>query len=361
MRYSTLSLCALLTVCLFGCNSSADKPKKVASVPDDPAAVESLKDIAELKMDKRGNVAEVNFRGVEVTDDMFAHLAGFPKLRSVLLNETAITDSSLEAIGKLKSVTNLDLRGCGVSNDGLKHLSGMTQLKALRLNGKNGKATVDDSGLAELSELTNLKVLALDFLLVSVDGLSLIPNLNAMEELYMAGTAFDDDAVPVLLESFPRLKKLRVAQTTLSDVGLEQLASLATLTDLDISENSLLSDVGMQHVGSMKGLTKLNLWRLAVTDDGIRHLSGLTRLKWLNLDNTQLADPGLIHLQKMTELEFLHLGSTLVTDEGIPQLEGLKSLKDLKLTRTAVTEAGAAKLGESLSGTQIQLKYRDGE
>ena len=336
-------------------------PAKPAPEPDDADSVTALKAVAtSMRQNDHGQIIEVNFRESEATDEAMQHLAGLRAVESILLNDVEITDAALEPIGKLETLKNLDLRGCPVSNDGLAHLIGLKNLKALRLNGKSGATLVDDLGFEHIAKLPALKVLNADFLFGDiVAAINHLEGVDGLEELYLAGTTFDDEAAK-LLGQFPKLKTLRVSQTQISDLGLEHLAALKSLEKLDLSENSQIFDGGLMHLSGMTQLKWLNLWRVAISDLGVMHLAGLTNLEWLNLDNTQLSDSGLPHLAEMTNLTFLHLGSTFISDAGLEHLHPLTSLKDLKVTRTGVSEAGVESLEKVLTNTDIQLKYIEG-
>ncbi len=340
--------------------SASENPagKNGAMPAEDAEAVKEIEALASaIKTDKQGWVVEVDFRGTPVTDEQLEPLLKLKKLRSVLLNETPITDQGLKTLGQIGTLTNLDLRDCKITNDGLAHLTGLTNLKALRLSGKNGKTEVDTDGMVHVGKLTNLKALLLDFLWIDGEGLQHLSNCKKIEELYLAETLVaDEDLAKLVL--FPKLKKLRISKLSqVTGAGLEHVAKIEGLIDLDLSENSSLFDADLAPVSRLTNLKRLNLWRVALTDAGVAHLAPLTNLEWLNLDNTQLSDAGLKYLRGMTKLKFLHLGSTSITDAGLPQLEVLKSLNDLKVTRTAVTDAGVKALKEKLPETEIQLKY----
>lgn len=368
MKSLAITILYLSLIVLTSCNNDSDNPVQNNTIPvpqeinepvvepDDSLTVDALKALgAKFKANKDGQITEVSLIGYPVTDDDLQQLSNLPKLTSIRLNETQITDAGLETIGRLNNLTNLDLRGCGVSNTGIAHLVGLSKLRALRLSGESGVTSVDDGALADIGKLTNLKALLLDHLWVGENLLDLAP-LQNLEELYLAKTLIDDTSLAAL-KQHPRLKKLRISQTQITDAGLEHLTALTHLTDLDLSENSVISDVGMSHLSKITTLTKLNLWRVALSDSGIQQLAGLVKMHWLNLDNTSLSDDGLVHLEGMKDIQFLHLGSTTITDAGLPQLAGLTTLKDLKVTRTAVTAEGVAALKEKLPTTEIQLKY----
>ena len=176
----------------------------------------------------------------------------------------------------------------------------------------------------------------------------------------MGKTSIGDEAIE-LVTNFPKLKKLRVANSHITAAGLSMLPRLENLEELDLSECSQFFDDAMPPLAKMKNLKKLNLWRVAISDVGIEHLAGLTSLQSLNLDNTMLSDEGMKHLSGLTQLTFLHLGSTQITDAGLEHLEALTALMKLVVTRTAVTEKGVERLRKHLPDTEVQLEYIEGQ
>ena len=211
-----------------------------------------------------------------------------------------------------------------------------------------------------MAKLKNLKVLAVDFLWISEDGVQSIVGLNNLQELYMAETTIGNEAVE-LFAMFPKLKKLRLARNQIDASGVANLPKIKLLEVLDLSECAQLFDDAMPPLAELKNLKELNLWRLNISDAGIEPLQGLTAMESLNLDNTRLSDEGTRFLSDMKMLTFLHLGSTQITDDGLAPLKGLTKLKDLKVTRTAVTKDGVAELAKALPNAKIQLNYIEGQ
>jgi hypothetical protein len=362
----------LLIVCgwMLGCNDTPRVPEPTTpqsaapdSTPvDDPAVVAVLEQgEPKIQRDRAGHIVTLDYRGREVTPETAELWPQLPRLQALILSEVAISADILQHISACVGLRQLDLRDCPLTNADLPILAPLENLRALRLSGKSGATSVDDEGLPALQPLTSLKVLALDFLWVSGEGLNQLGALSGLEELYLASTLLADEDLAAL-QHFPNLKKLRVSKLSqITGTGIEQIAQLSHLEDLDLSENSALFDNDIAPLAGMTTLRRLNLWRVALTDAGVAHLAGLVNLEWLNLDNTQLTDAGLKSLSGMQKLTFLHLGSTSISDAGLPELAGLKSLRDLKVTRTAVTQAGVAELSQQLPDTQIQLKYIEGE
>ena len=158
------------------------QPTAAAAEPDAATSIAGLeKAAAKLKRDSDGFVIESDFRGLTIDDSVLEHLAGLPRLRSVLLSETAVTDAGMTAVGKVSTLQNVDLRGCRISNAGLEPLTALSELKALRLSGESGATTVDDDGMVHVAKMKNLKALLLDFLWVSEVGLEQLAGLDNLK------------------------------------------------------------------------------------------------------------------------------------------------------------------------------------
>jgi Leucine-rich repeat (LRR) protein len=323
----------------------------------EPEKLEALEKLGvKFERGQSGKITSVNLSGSHLDDALAEQLSQLAGLQHLVVSESSMSLAGWKAVGKLSGLQQLDLRGCAVDNEQLTAaVAGMPRLRALRLSGQNGLTNVDDDGLKVLAGCADLKALSVDGLWFTLDGLRSLSNNKELAELYAAGTSLDDEAAQLLSE-FPKLKKLRLAQTGVGTAGLEALSRLA-LEDLDISECSQISDQSLEAVGKINSLKRLNLWRDSIDDEGVKHLANLKNLQWLNLDNTHITDAGLRHLSELKQLTFLHLGSTSVTDDGMPALVGLNALKDLKVTRTAVTDAGVEVILASNPGVDIQLVY----
>lgn len=184
------------------------------------------------------------------------------------------------------------------------------------------------------------------------------------------------------LKSKPRLKRLDLHDSSISDEDLEVVAGLQDLEWLDLSATlhptpykPRITDAGLASLASLPRLGYLNLHGNPITDPGLEHLrflprlerlqlggtevSGaglrhLTGLKWIRLDATPLKDEGLSHLQSITGLEQLYLCDTAISDAGLGQLTGLKRLRELILDGTRVTATGLSSLKQALPSTAIR-------
>ena len=116
-----------------------------------------------------------------------------------------------------------------------------------------------------------------------------------------------------------------------------------------------LTDAGLTHLKEIDSLIWLNLANTKITDAGLEQLADIKSLKRLHLEKTQIGDAGLAHLKKLENLEYLNLYGTNVSDAGLEHLKSLDKLEKLYLWQSKVTSEGAAKLGESLAKTDINI------
>jgi len=186
-----------------------------------------------------------------------------------------------------------------------------------------------------------------------------------------------------------------------SDSGLEHIADLTTLQNLDLSFSAISED-GLKHLRNLKNLRALSFYFCPnVRDEGVAHLAELRQLEWLHLGGTKVTDEGLKHLQNMTELtnvlldgppikghglaylanakrlswihlandpldddefevvtqlvsvEQLSLTNTSLTDRSVKYLKTMQNLKHLHIGGTQITDAGAAELKAALPNCEI--------
>lgn len=334
--------------------AAADKSPEKESCPELDAIG------ARLSFDSQGQITAVDMGDQQLDDRLAQALPRLRALDTLAIHNSNLSESGWKLLGGLSKLKQLDLRGCQVDDSQLRlALSGMPELVSLRLNGQGGETQVTDQGLEPLRDCPKLKLLALDYLPIGLAGLQNLSGLKQLAEIYLAGSKLDDRCLHLLAE-FRTLRKLRAAQTSITDTGVSALADLP-LEELDLSECNQLTDEVAKQLCQLKSLKKLNLFKTAISDTGVAQLEQLSELRWLNLDQTGITDAALPHVGRLKKLEFLHLGSTAITDQGMPDLVSLKSLKNLIVTRTAVTQDGVNILKNWLSRTDIQLEYVPGK
>jgi hypothetical protein len=103
-----------------------------------------------------------------ITDAELVHLRQLPKLRTLFLDGTAVTDRGLHQLSLLTRMKWLGVGDTHVTDEGLVYLRSMSGLERLDLDGTN----ITDVGLVHLYGLNNLVWLNLERTRVSEDGLA---------------------------------------------------------------------------------------------------------------------------------------------------------------------------------------------
>jgi Leucine-rich repeat (LRR) protein len=168
------------------------------------------------------------------------------------------------------------------------------------------------------------------------------------------------DAGLVYLEGMAHLRRLHLTGTAIHDRGLRHLTALATLEHLDLSDTEI-DDAGLPHLLGLKNLQRLWLIDATVGDDGMRSVGQIPALQNLNLSGTRLTDRGLKHLAGLRRLRVLWLYHTELTDAALPALARLTALRRLSLCRTQIAGHGLSALTAlrslrvlDLSGTPLE-------
>lgn len=111
-----------------------------------------------------------------------------------------------------------------------------------------------------------------------------------------------------------------INDTAFGDAETELLLPLKSqLIWLDLA-NTKITDRGLQTIAGLENLTRLHLARTQVSDQGLSSLAACKQLAFLNLFDTRVSDEGLQHLQHAPMLREVHLYQTGVTPAGVERL-----------------------------------------
>ena len=129
-----------------GESSGGDQATAVETTPDDPAVVERLNALPEVKLQKNaaGNITTVDFTNVAGTVDGSDVRGG--------------TDEMLAGLEGLPALETVVCFGPGIGDAGMEHLSKVATLKTINLMPRSGVADAGVAALAKLPKLENYNI-----------------------------------------------------------------------------------------------------------------------------------------------------------------------------------------------------------
>ena len=264
------------------------------------------------------------------------HLGQIPSLENLSVVVTALEESSLDAILKLKRLQKLRIEKRYDNGPGdtalakLSQLATLPDLKSLSLH-YFSKAT--DAGLEHLAGLKNLESFSLRANLPG-HAFAKFEGWTNLKSIAFHGNGIDDEGLGYICERFPNLESLNLIHArVLTDASAVHLLKLKKLKSIILN--------GPKMTAAWHGnLSTLPLESLSVSQgnslpasEAIAGAKSIPTLRRFAMDGKTLTDADLTALASMTQLESLSLGDTDLPDTRLPQLQAFANLKSLTLIR----------------------------
>jgi hypothetical protein len=134
------------------------------------------------------------------------------------LNDLALTDADVKALGGFAKLDTLDLLGTKIGDAGLRQLTGLRQLQVLCLD----EAKITDDGMKALAGLTMLRTLTLFQTKIGDDSMKVLGELRQLQHLDLGDTKITDRGLKELT-MLRRLETLQLDGTKVTDAGVAEL------------------------------------------------------------------------------------------------------------------------------------------
>ena len=287
------------------------------------------------------------------------HLGHIPTLENLSIVVTALDESSLDSILKLKRLQKLRIEkrlGNGPGDTALAKLSQLTtfpDLKSLSLH--YFKAT--DAGLEQLAGLKNLESFSLRG---SVPGhaFAKFEGWTNLKSIAFHGNAIDDEGLGHICERFPNLESLNLIHArVLTDASAVHLLKLKKLKRIILN--------GPKMTAAWHGnLGSLPLESLSVSQgnslpamEAIAGAKAIPTLRQFAMDAHAFTDADLAAIAGVTQIKELSLSNLDLPDARLPQLQALAHLKSLTLVRygTGYPEETQAKVKALLPKVEVKF------
>ena len=268
------------------------------------------------------------------------------QLHSINLVDTDFTPEDIQRIGRLPH-----LKALYASGRFPRPFSLEVKRKKLYDDGPKRDATDGWTFLKDLPNLETLQISATVFsypIPIDDDAIGHLAKHGTLRELFVSRTAVKGTT----LDGLTDLRLLDVSYTSFGDDAMPALAKMPRLSKVNLRD-TLVTDQGLSHLAPLRALTELNLEGINITDRGLAHLRNATRLRKLNLLGANVTDEGLAHLRALTQLEELNLYRTFATNSVVESLASLKHLKQVDLRYSRVTRAGVDALRAALPACHV--------
>lgn len=296
----------------------------------DNQRISGLEKLTGLKLLKELHITGSNS---SVRDNMLIVLPELPSLQRLGLTNAPITDLGMTLLSRCPNLEQLEIFGTRISDVGFRDVRNLSKLKTIHLPAK-----VTNDGLDPLTECRDLEVVHFIYSPVTAAGLRKLAALPKLRTLWMWNCNRATDAELEVLQQFSALKELNLAGTSVTDGGMQWLATHPRLSNLAVDRTSL-TDAGLESLAINLNLTRLSLHTTQLSDAGMKHLSRMKSLRELNLDMTSISDDGLAELASLKALQEIRLVDTKVTADGVVVLK--KALPDCKVIFNAARPAKA--------------------
>jgi Leucine-rich repeat (LRR) protein len=252
---------------------------------------------------------------------------------AVHLGRTWVGDTELLDLARLPKLTSLDLSHTRITDEGLLHLKSVTQIQDLNLYYAE---QITDQGMTAIKGWKNLKRLNVRGTRISDGTLAIVGTLTGLESLDVAYTQITDNGLDALVP-LTQLRELSLGRSKLSDNALEVLRLMTTLQYLDLggphpgpggkreTGGAPVPESVPRAIAGLKDLRVLKLAYARITADGLHILSSLDKVEKLALEGCGLVDDrALAELAHWRSLKYLDVQATKVTPQGVATLERAK-------------------------------------
>ena len=176
---------------------------------------------------------------------------------------------------------------------------------------------------------------------------------NDILGLNLKGTKLTDSGLSYLCGlQFPKLQSLNIAETLVSDEGLQELGRLTMLEKLNLS-SCKITGKGFSDIKGIINLDYLDLSNTLISDDELLHIRKFQNLRNLRLSRTQIRGNGLFYLHELPNLSWLDLRRIQIDDKGLAHLEEMVSLDSIWISRIKISSDGISRLREALQKCRI--------
>jgi hypothetical protein len=307
-----------------------------------------------LRLPSEG-ASRVEFVGLYGRIATLAPLADLPNLRSLFLSDdldlehkSKLTPRALAELPEIKKVRDLILYFTGrVDAELLRVIATMDNIRTLHLGGQPSYQGTDGSQARSVREVVSSALL-------EEEDFKTIRSMNGLRGLTVTGCTLS--ALGLRQISSLRLSGIQLSDRSVTDDCLERLPD--GLQSLHLTESGV-TDGGLSCLSRLRQLKRLDVAHTGITGIGLRDLAPLDELRCVTLDQSALDDDGAAALPALKQLSGLDIQHTAVTDAAVDHLSQCGSLRRLYLFGSRISLQGVDRLREMLPRCKVTQARRD--
>jgi hypothetical protein len=252
--------------------------------------------------------------------------------------------------GKLTGI-DLAVERMSVSDEDLRWLSVMPALETLKVAG----GTITNRSVAAIVRHRSLRTLALNSVQIDAAGLAKLAQLPHLQSLRIRQASDLTDTDLASLQRFPALRYLELIEDNFSDRGMSAIARVKPLRLLDLRGNVEITAVGIRALAPLRSLVALRIGSPSIDDDTMAVVAGFVGLRRLTIDHAAVTDAGLVHIGKLP-LEELRLTSCFqISDDGLQTVSKFDKLTTLSCRDMFFSATGLVAVGHLKRLRTLQL------
>jgi Leucine-rich repeat (LRR) protein len=272
-------------------------------------------------------------RNEKLSDNAIKLFVDFPKLHTLRILYNGFSSASLFDLGNLKAIKILDLRALPVDDTALMFIGDLETLEEIHIR----SGSVTNTGLKELARCPKLKILELQDTSVSAGSAEIFKEMKSLRSLRIfRAEKFGAEATAELgiLTDLETLELRGVGGSNEALLALKPLVQLKTVefSELPNVDSATVIDV----LKCYPKLDRINIFGIPVDDTVASFLATVPTLRSVSLPATAITDKRLDALTALTELTLLdiHGNKERITLEGARVISKFSNLRRLIIPET---------------------------
>jgi internalin A len=240
-------------------------------------------------------VTEFAAQRTDLSDDDLNVLRRWPELSRIEVANTSVTGHGFRLLAEEQALRKLEALGPGVVKHADLASQAISQLPRLRSVALLYSDLTDD-GVEALSASTSLEHLDITGTVTTGKGIATLAKVQTLRELLVGETCIDDAAVEAL-SILPCLESISMYRSNVTDRGAARLSTFPALRRIML-DGTRVTDEGLGYLARLKHLESLTVQNTGITQSAVDIFGQMKQLMFLMVDFHRLGSNGIQRLRQ---------------------------------------------------------------